>query len=161
MGIQKHLIAFIVLFSTFECIYADNYMPLSLPPTLIKAELANNLESGAVSPVIGVVSEDVTLDGKTLIPVHSEIHGTSQAQTFHDRIACNQEFIIVCPEHRFLAQGVVLDRDSDDKSYGLKGVPVDLYGGFVRVNAGHKFYLYVQTISMIEPNAAAVPRISQ
>lgn len=159
--IHKCLALTILLIGIITPAHADNYVPLSVPPMLVKAQLVINLESGAVSPVVGVVSEDVVFNGETLIPAHSEIHGATQAQAFHDRIACNSQFTVVSPTERFLVTGIVLERGDpgSDGTYGLKGVPVHLYGGFVRVEAGHKFYLYVQAVSIIQDQPS--PHISQ
>lgn len=151
MTLRKHLLVVTILLGSLAPGYADTIL-LPVPPLLIKAELVNNLESGTTSPLIGIVSEDVLIDGKVLIPANSQIHGRTQAQAFRDRITCSGEFNLVSPHGRFVVDGAVLDRNSvgNDGSYGLIGIPIDLYGGFLRVTAGHKFYLYAQTIAQVQ-----------
>ena len=132
--------------------------------------LINDVESGAITPVLGVVEQDVWWNGKKLIPAHSEIHGTSQPEALRDRIGCNDQFVILLREtgadlRKLRVQGIVLDRDDanadkgvwgvTDGSYGMKGEITDgksvvdgkvINGTFVRVPAGHRFYLYVEKI---------------
>lgn len=119
---------------------------------LVKASLVNTVESGAAAPVIGIVSQDVWFNGKKIIPVNAEIHGLSQPEAIRDRIACNNQFVILLGNGvKMRIQGVVLDRDDanvgvygpTDGSYGMKGEIIN--GTFVRVASGHHFYLYVQT----------------
>ncbi len=129
-------------------------------PIYVKALLVNTVESGAVTPVTGVVSEDVWFNGNKIIPSHSEIYGFSQSEALRDRIGCNEQFIIACRNgtgtelRKLRVQATVLDRDDanadrcsygiTDGSYGMKGEIIN--GAFVRVPAGHSFYLYVQKI---------------
>jgi len=137
---------------------------------LVKALLINAVESGAITPIIGIVEQDVWWNGKKLIPAQSEIHGTSQPEALRDRIGCNDQFVILLREtgadlRKLRVQGIVLDRDDanadkgvwavTDGSYGMKGEITNgksvldgkvINGTFVRVPAGHRFYLYVQKI---------------
>jgi hypothetical protein len=132
--------------------------------------LINTVESGAITPVLGIVEQDVWWNRKKLIPAHSEIHGTSQPEALRDRIGCNDQFVILLREtgaelRKLRVQGIVLDRDDanaehgvwgvTDGSYGMKGEIINgkivldgkvINGAFVRVPAGHRFYLYVQKI---------------
>ena len=140
------------------------------PGKLVRALLINTVESGAITPVLGIVEQDVWWNGKKLIPAHSEIHGTSQPEALRDRIGCNDQFFILLREtgadlRKLRVQGIVLDRDDanaehgvwgvSDGSYGMKAEIINgkivlngkvINGAFVRVPAGHRFYLYVQKI---------------
>jgi hypothetical protein len=154
MRIQKYLLTMTVLLAT---VLAGNAQQNDLPTIpygrLVKASLINAVESGAAAPVIGVVSQDVWFNGKKIIPVNSEIHGLSQPEAIRDRIACNNQFVILFGNGAEMrVQGVVLDRDDangdgyggpTDGSYGMKGEIIKK--AFVRVPSGHHFYLYVQT----------------
>jgi hypothetical protein len=155
MRIQKDLLTMTVLLGTMLAVNAQqNDLPTIPYGRLVKASLINTVESGAAAPVIGVVSQDVWFGGKIIIPAHSEIHGLSQPQAIRDRIACNNQFIILFGNGEQLrVQGMVLDRDDanadkyvygpTDGSYGMKGEIIK--NAFVRVPSGHHFYLYVQT----------------
>jgi hypothetical protein len=137
----------------------QNDLPTIPIGRLIKATLVNTLESGAVTPLVGLVSEDLWWNGKKIITVNSEIHGLSQPVALRDRIGCENQFVVVCQDGKDLrelhVQGIVLDRDDanaakgvwgiTDGSYGIKGEIIK-NGAFVRVPIGHKFYLYVQKI---------------
>jgi hypothetical protein len=139
------------------------------PGRLVRSLLINTVESGVITPVVGIVEQDVWWNGKKVIPAHSEIHGTSQPEALRDRIGCNDQFVILCREtgtdmRKLRVQAIVLDRDDADAdkgdwgtdgSYGLKGEITNgkmvLDGkiktkGFVRVPAGHRFYLYVEKL---------------
>jgi hypothetical protein len=141
------------------------------PGRLVKALLINTVESGFITPVVGMVEQDVWWNGKKLIPAHSEIHGTSQPEALRDRIGCTNQFGIVCREtgaalRKLRVQGIVLDRDDPDADKGVWGITDGSYGlkgeitngktvldgkvinkAFVRVPAGHRFYLYVEKLS--------------
>jgi hypothetical protein len=153
----------------------QNDLPPIPPGQLIKASLLNTIDSGAATPVIGVVSEDVWCNGNKIIPAHSEIHGLSQADALRDRIACNDRFVIVWRNGTVLrelqVQGTILDRDDTQSGKGLWGVTDGSCGmkgkiltgacvregkimneAFVRVPSGHTFYLYAQTIT-IQPKS--------
>jgi len=153
MRIQKYLITITALFGTLLSVNAQQSDLPTIPyGRLVKASLINAVESGAAAPVIGVVSQDVWVNGKKIIPVNSEIHGLSQPEAIRDRIACNNQFVILFGNGEELrVQGVVLDRDDangagygpTDGSYGMKGEIIKKT--FVRVPSGHHFYLYVQT----------------
>ena len=156
MRIEKYL-TMTVLFGALLQPILTHAQQTDLPavPICVKAKLVNTLESGAITPVVGVVSEDVWRDHKKVIPNGAEIFGLSNPEALKDRIGCNNQFIIVYPDGVTLrVQGIVLDRDDADAdhcvygptdgSYGMKGEAMKIQEqAFVRVPAGHPFYLYV------------------
>jgi hypothetical protein len=131
MRIRKYLLASTILFGTVLSINAQQSDLPTVPyGRLVKASLINTVESGAAAPVIGIVSQDVCFNGKKIIPANSEIHGLSQPEAIRDRIACNNQFVILFGNGTEMrVQGVVLDRDDangdgsgrTDGSYGMKG----------------------------------------
>jgi hypothetical protein len=152
------LITILLCISLYPILTNAQQNDLPTIPIYVKALLVNTVESGTVTPVVGVVSEDVWLNGNKIIPSHSEIFGFSRPEAFRDRIGCNDQFIIACRNgtklRKLRVHAVVLDRDDanadrciygiTDGSYGMKGEIIN--GAFVRVPAGHSFYLYVQQI---------------
>jgi hypothetical protein len=125
-------------------------------PLTVKAVLVNTVESGATTPVIGVTQDDVWWHGKIIVPRGSTIHGLSLPASLRDRIGCNRQFVIAYPNGgpELRVQGIVLDRDDADANRGIWGITDGSYGlkgemvnaAFVRVVAGHRFYLYVQKV---------------
>lgn len=125
-------------------------------PLNVKAVLINTVESGAIAPVMGVTQDDVWWHRKIIIPKGSAIHGLSLPAALRDRIACNNQFVIAYPNGgpELRVQGIVLDRDDADANRGIWGITDGSYGlkgeivnaAFVRVVAGHRFYLYVQKV---------------
>jgi Bacterial conjugation TrbI-like protein len=108
---------------------------------LVKCELVNTVDSSAlVTPVIGLVTEDVTWNGKVIIPRRSEVHGTAQLDQTRERIASEGPFTFVLNDpddpgagRELVLKGVVLDREEDpnfktygitDGSAGLRGVVI-------------------------------------
>jgi hypothetical protein len=130
----------------------------------VRALLTNTVESGAITPVMSMVEQDVWWNGKKFIPAHSQIIGTSQPEALRDRIGCDDQFVILCRDtdadfRQLRVQGIVLDCDEanadNDGSYGMKGEITKaqrvlngkvINQAFVRVCAGHRFILYIKKL---------------
>ncbi len=108
---------------------------------LVKCELVNTVDSSSLTtPIIGLVSEDVSWDGKVIIPRRSEAHGTAQVDRVRERISSEGLFTFVLnnPENpglgrELVVKGIALDREEDpnfqtfgitDGSAGLRGVVI-------------------------------------
>jgi hypothetical protein len=90
----------------------------------VKIELLNTVDSLAPGkvPLIGLVMEDVNWNGRTIIPVNTEVHGSVRTEPLLDiegtgRLFADDAFTFVFPGHRgrangreMLVRGVVLDR---------------------------------------------------
>ena len=103
---------------------------------LIKGRLVVTVDSsGAATPIIGLTEEDVYWNGEKIIPINSEIHGTSQPDVIRDRIAANNEFVLVIRGDGYYAngtelvvQGKILDRNDTDADQGVWGITDGSYG---------------------------------
>lgn len=63
---------------------------------LIKCELVNTVDtSNLTSPIIAIVAEDVTHDGKVIIPANTEIHGLAAKSAVRDRVGTNTNWTFV------------------------------------------------------------------
>ena len=59
---------------------------------LVKCQLVNTVDSGNLStPVIGLVTEDLCWNGKTIIRANSEVHSVASIDTVRERIASQGE----------------------------------------------------------------------
>jgi hypothetical protein len=113
---------------------SDTYAPYG---RMIPCETVITIDSAKIeTPIIGFVTEDVWNDGKLIIPAGAEVHGKAQVDPFRERIASDNDWILVwrttdrmngaeLPLH-----GVALDMERNettgtwqltDGSAGLKG----------------------------------------
>jgi Bacterial conjugation TrbI-like protein len=103
---------------------------------MIKARLVVTVDSSsAATPIIGLTQEDMYWNGEKIIPLNSEIHGTSQPDVIRDRIAANNQFVIVIRGDGYYAngtelvvQGKILDRDDADADQNVWGITDGSYG---------------------------------
>lgn len=117
-------------------------VPLPYAPTgrLVKAKLVTRIESGNYNaPIIALVTEALKFNGRTIIPVNTEMHGrVDNGSGFRSRLAAEREWVLVLPAHgtnvngsEMVLVGDVLDRGdrstqkarftSNDMSYGFLG----------------------------------------
>lgn len=117
-------------------------VPLPYAPTgrLVKAKLVTRIESGNYNaPIIALVTEALKFNGRTIIPVNTEMHGrVDNGSGFRSRLAAEREWVFVLPAHgtkvngsEMVLVGDVLDRGdrstqkarftSNDMSYGFLG----------------------------------------
>jgi hypothetical protein len=103
---------------------------------LIKAKLINTVDSSsAATPIIALTQEDIWFNGNKIIPVNSEIHGTSQPDVIRNRIAGNDQYVIVLRGDGYypngtelVVKGKILDRDDPDSDQGIWGITDGSYG---------------------------------
>jgi hypothetical protein len=106
---------------------------------MLKCELVNAIDSTNVStPIVGLVMEDLWIDGRVVIPAGSEVHGTATSDKSRDRICSHDKWVIVFPKNckhwgrkSISIKSVVLDREDKtgegktfgitDGSYGIRG----------------------------------------
>jgi type F conjugative transfer system protein TrbI len=123
---------------------------------LIKAKLINTVDSSsAATPIIALVQEDIWWNGNKIIPINSEIHGTSQPDVIRDRIAGNDEYVIVLRGDGYyengtelIVKGKILDRDDADAADHMWGITDGSYGmkGEIKQSASDKeMQLFVAT----------------
>ena len=111
---------------------------------LVKCELVNTVDSYCpLTPIIGLVTEDVWFDGKLIVPVGSEVHGKSAPcnSTAGGRIGSQGPWVIVLPStaryrkggREWTVKGRVLDMSQTageetwgitDGSYGMAGTTI-------------------------------------
>jgi hypothetical protein len=113
--------------------FSDRWAPFG---RLIKSKLVNTVDSSsAATPIIALTQEDIWFNGNKIIPVNSEIHGTSQPDVIRDRIAGNSEYVIVLRGDGYytngaelVVKGKILDRDDADADQGVWGITDGSYG---------------------------------
>lgn len=106
---------------------------------MLKCELVNAIDSTNMStPIVGLVMEDLWIDGRVVIPAGSEVHGTAATDKSRDRICSQDNWVIVFPKtcnnwarKSISVKSVVLDREDKtgegktfgitDGSYGIRG----------------------------------------
>jgi Bacterial conjugation TrbI-like protein len=114
-------------------LFSDRTAPFG---RLIKGKLVVTVDSSsAATPIIGLTTEDVWWNGEKIIPINSEIHGTSQPDVIRDRIPANNQFVIVIHGDgyypngtEFVVQGKILDRDDADADQNIWGITDGSYG---------------------------------
>lgn len=100
--------------------------------TLLKCKLVNTIDSANLeTPVIAVLLEDVSQNGKKIIPANTLVHGTARSGRMRDRVTATGAWRFVWQDGRELAfNGVALDREYEheiggygitDGSGGIKG----------------------------------------
>jgi hypothetical protein len=113
---------------------SDTYAPYG---RMIPCETVITIDSAKIeTPIIGFVTEDVWHDGKLIIPAGAEVHGKAQVDPSRERIASENNWIIVWRTTDRMngaelpLQGVALDMERNettgtwqltDGSAGLKG----------------------------------------
>ena len=121
---------------------------------LVKCQLVNTVDSGNVStPVIGLVTEDLCWNGKTIIRANSEIHSVASIDTVRERIASQGEFTFVLKEadgkgRELVVRGVALDMEKDDEfdTYGITDGSAGLRGDVIRTANNDVIKLYAASL---------------
>jgi Bacterial conjugation TrbI-like protein len=121
---------------------------------LVKCQLVNTVDSGNLStPVIGLVTEDLCWNGKTIIRANSEIHSVASIDTVRERIASQGEFTFVLNEadgkgRELVVRGVALDMEKDDEfdTYGITDGSAGLRGDVIRTANNDVIKLYAASL---------------
>lgn len=105
---------------------------------LVQCELVITVDSSSIdTPIVGLVTKDLSWNKKLIIPANSEVHGAATSGQKRDRIASNGTWTVVLAEGtgypagtELVIQGLALDMDCcvekgvfgiSDGSAGLKG----------------------------------------
>jgi Bacterial conjugation TrbI-like protein len=121
---------------------------------LVKCQLVNTVDSGNLStPVIGLVTEDVYWNGKTIIRANSEVHSVASIDTVRERIASQGEFTFVLNEpdgkgRELVVRGIALDMEKDDEfdTYGITDGSAGLRGDVIRASNNDVIKLYAASL---------------
>ena len=121
---------------------------------LVKCQLVNTVDSGNLStPVIGLVTEDLCWNGKTIIRANSEIHSVASIDTVRERIASQGEFTFVLNEadgkgRELVVRGIALDMEKDDEfdTYGITDGSAGLRGDVIRTANNDVIKLYAASL---------------
>jgi hypothetical protein len=121
---------------------------------LVKCQLVNTVDSGNLStPVIGLVTEDLCWNGKTIIPANSEVHSVASIDTVRERIASQGEFTFVLNEadgkgREMVVRGIALDMEKDDEfdTYGITDGSAGLRGDVIRTANNDVIKLYAASL---------------
>ena len=99
---------------------------------LISCQLIITVDSSALdTPIIGLITEDVWHDGRLIVPVGTEVHGTARVDRMRERIASQGQWTLVWQDGKEMRlSGLALDREKEangegwaitDGSAGLRG----------------------------------------
>ena len=121
---------------------------------LVKCQLVNTVDSGNLStPVIGLVTEDLCWNGKTIIRANSEVHSVASIDTVRERISSQGEFTFVLNEadgkgRELVVRGVALDMEKDDEfdTYGITDGSAGLRGDVIRTANNDVIKLYAASL---------------
>jgi hypothetical protein len=121
---------------------------------LVKCQLVNTVDSAnTVTPIIGLVTDDLWWNGKVIIRAASEVHGMANVDRVRERIAGNGEFTFVLNEpnglgREIVVRGMVLDMEKDDNvdSYGITDGSAGLRGDVIRTANSDVIKLYAASL---------------
>jgi Bacterial conjugation TrbI-like protein len=121
---------------------------------LVKCQLVNTVDSGNLStPVIGLVTEDLCWNGKTIVRANSEVHSVASIDTVRERIASQGEFTFVLNEpdgkgRELVVRGIALDMEKDDEfdTYGITDGSAGLRGDVIRTANNDVIKLYAASL---------------
>jgi hypothetical protein len=121
---------------------------------LVKCQLVNTVDSANImTPIIGLVTDDLWWNGKVIIRAASEVHGVANVDRVRERIAGNGEFTFVLNEpnglgREIVVRGMVLDMEKDDNvdSYGITDGSAGLRGDVIRTANSDVIKLYAASL---------------
>jgi Bacterial conjugation TrbI-like protein len=121
---------------------------------LVKCQLVNTVDSANImTPIIGLVTDDLWWNGKVIIRAASEVHGVANVDRVRERIASNGEFTFVLNEpnglgREIVIRGMVLDMEKDDNvdSYGITDGSAGLRGDVIRTANSDVIKLYAASL---------------
>ena len=121
---------------------------------LVKCQLVNTVDSSNLTtPIIGLVTEDLCWNGKTIVRANSEVHSVASVDTVRERIASQGEFTFVLNEsdgkgRELVVRGIALDMEKDDEfdTYGITDGSAGLRGDVIRTANNDVIKLYAASL---------------
>ena len=121
---------------------------------LVKCQLVNTVDSANIlTPIIGLVTDDLCWNGKIIIRAGSEVHGVANVDRVRERIAGNGQFTFILNEpnglgREVVVRGMVLDMEKDDNvdSYGIADGSAGLRGDVIRTANSDVIKLYAASL---------------
>jgi hypothetical protein len=121
---------------------------------LVKCQLVNTVDSSNLTtPIIGLVTEDLCWNGKTIIRANSEVHSIASVDSVRERIASQGEFTFVLNEsdgrgRELVVRGIALDMEKDDEfdTYGITDGSAGLRGDVIRTADNDVIKLYAASL---------------
>jgi hypothetical protein len=134
---------------------------------MVRCKLVNTVDSSnIVTPVIGLVTDDLTWGGKIIIPKCSEVHGTAQVDKSRERIAAEGVWTFTLYDasnpglgRELVVKGIAMDREDDPeftrlmvgatavddikKTWGITDGGAGLRGVVIRSNNAAELQLFV------------------
>ena len=134
---------------------------------MVRCKLVNTVDSSnIVTPIIGMVTDDLTWDGKVIIPRCSEVHGIAQVDKSRERIAAEGAWTFTLYDEanpglgrELVVKGLAMDREDDPefkrlmvgaavvddvkKTWGITDGGAGLRGVVIRSNNAAELQLFV------------------
>ncbi|MDQ8184244.1 TrbI/VirB10 family protein [Pelagicoccus sp. SDUM812002] len=130
---------------------SEQYAPYG---RLVPCQLAITVESNSIdTPIIGIVTEDVVHDGKTIIPAGAEVHGRASQGRKRDRIDATGTWSFVWRTQdplngsELTVEGIALDRDFDfnNGTWGMRDGSAGLKGYLIKSDNWNEIRLFAST----------------
>jgi len=130
---------------------SDTYAPYG---RMIPCETVITIDSAKIeTPIIGFVTEDVWHDGKLIIPAGAEVHGKTQVDPSRERIASDNNWVIVWRTTDRLngaelpLHGVALDMERNEQSgtWALTDGSAGLRGDILKTDNWAEIKLFAAT----------------
>ena len=130
---------------------SDTYAPYG---RMIPCETVITIDSAKIeTPIIGFVTEDVWHDGKLIIPAGAEVHGKAQVDPSRERIASDNNWVIVWRTTDRLngaelpLHGVALDMERNEQSgtWALTDGSAGLRGDILKTDNWAEIKLFAAT----------------
>jgi hypothetical protein len=130
---------------------SDTYAPYG---RLIPCETIITIDSAKIeTPIIGYVTEDVWHDGQLIVPAGAEVHGKAQVDPSRERIASEDNWVIVWRTSDRLngaelpLHGVALDMERNEESgtWALTDGSAGLRGDIIKTDKWAEIKLFAST----------------
>jgi hypothetical protein len=134
---------------------------------MVRCKLVNTIDSSSITtPIVGLVTDDLTWGGKVIIPRCSEVHGVAQLDKSRERIGAEGAWTFTLYDQadpglgrELVVKGIALDREDDpefkkllvgaaavdsvSKTWGITDGSAGLRGVVIRSNNAEALQLFV------------------